>query len=324
MRLLSLGIILLSIVLAPLVVRADEGPVNDNVAAMEFMIGTWEINARYLDNDGNWQDAQGLAEIDWDLGGNAAHETLVLDMNGELVEFIIQHIYSHTTRRWDVVWADTMIDGVYSGVGNFSGDTFKIISQGVGLQFEMTLNQIDDEHLELDIAMAESFGKSYELRWQLTYTLAGEEADLTELRTSLAAEELPAVASELDWFIGEWDVLYQRYINKESIAEEVESVDTVERVLGGLGVEQHWVGEIQGEPAVAWTLNRYNYEKSHWEQMWWDSDYGGIFRTRGNCSETDCDFGAFKFEDISEDGFVWQWHSSLSTGWIMTYTRHID
>ena len=95
---------------------------------------------------------------------------------------------------------------------------------------------------------------------------------LLPLSTVLAQEdamnsELPPPPEEmqqLDWFIGEWEVI-SRFLNDEG--EWVEEHLTTEHtyILGGHVIFEHFGGPVFQMPFEAWSLCKYNPNTKKWE-----------------------------------------------------------
>lgn len=152
---------------------------------------------------------------------------------------------------------------------------------------------------------------------------------------------------QLEWFIGEWDVVSRMLTdaeNDEWIEENLRTVHSYE--LGGNMIFEHFFGPLGGEPFEAWSLRTYNPREERWEQRWVDTSPSGFADWTGNWDEEEQQFVGYAnrfrdeegnitgdvatrevFYNISEDSFSWKFEVTRDGGetwqeqWTLEYTR---
>jgi hypothetical protein len=147
---------------------------------------------------------------------------------------------------------------------------------------------------------------------------------------------------EMEWFIGEWDVVSRMLMaDGQWMEENVSSINTY--VLNGHVILENFVGPLGGEPFEAWSLRKYNPVKGKWEQRWVDTsasgfaDWTGSYADDqfiGHANRTLNEDGTIKasavrevFYNITEDSFSWKFETTEDGGetwtetWTLEYTR---
>lgn len=316
--------------LLPAAAQATDSPApgHEAIAQQEEMaglIGHWAVQSEIL-VDGEWRESEGFSTIDWHLGERGIRENFTGRLDDQIVDAYYMTVYSKTSRRWDAVWGNTLSIGLQNGIASPSGNSITVNSQrGLGAVEIIRMTDISEDSFTWQLERAAGFNEPFELVWTRQYTRVEEdEVVLDELTEGATRIPAPEETAQFDFFVGDWEVTYERLIGSEDPAETTSATDTVRYVMGGHAIEQSWSGIIQGEETVAWTLNRYNPEEELWEQMWWDSDFSGLFRTRGTCEDDACDLRPFYFTAIDENSFVWRWNASQNSAWVMHYTRAED
>lgn len=149
---------------------------------------------------------------------------------------------------------------------------------------------------------------------------------------------------QMNWFIGDWDVVSRyKQENGEWLEENVTSFNSY--IIGGNVIFEHFIGPLFNEPFEAWSLRKYNVNTEKWEQRWVDNTAGGFANWTGTWDEATQEFigyanrsfnedGTLKetavrevFFNIEEDRFQWRYEQSSDTGqtweitWTLDYTR---
>jgi hypothetical protein len=128
---------------------------------------------------------------------------------------------------------------------------------------------------------------------------------------------------EMEWFIGEWDVVSRMLMaDGQWIEENVSSINTY--VLNGHVILENFVGPLGGEPFEAWSLRKYNPVKGKWEQRWVDTSANRTLNEDGTIKAS-----AVRevFYNITEDSFSWKFETTEDGGetwtetWTLEYTR---
>ncbi len=185
-------------------------------------------------------------------------------------------------------------------------------------------------------------------RWTLLTTVAV----LLTLTTAFAQEdtmsnELPAPAAEmaqLDWFLGEWDVV-SRFLGEDGNWVEENLTTEHTAILGGHVIFEHFGGPVFLAPFEAWSLRKYNVNTGKWEQRWVDVTPGGFADWTGTWDEATRTFTGHAnrtlnedgtvmetavrevFFDITDDAFSWKYERTKDGGqtwtvtWTLDYTR---
>ncbi len=160
-------------------------------------------------------------------------------------------------------------------------------------------------------------------------------------------QQLPAAADtmqQLDWFIGQWDVLSRSLQADGTWLEETVTAEHT-YILGGHVIFEHFFGPLFGEPFEAWSLRKFNPQADQWEQRWVDTSPGGFadwtgqwdaaartftgYANRGRNADGTLSEKAARevFFDIEADRFQWQYERTADAGqtweiaWTLTYTR---
>jgi hypothetical protein len=160
----------------------------------------------------------------------------------------------------------------------------------------------------------------------------------------------PEEIHQLDWFVGEWEIV-SRYLMDEEADEWIEEsvVSTVSPIIGGFALLETFTGTFAGTPIDAISVRTFNTNLGKWEQRWldntgsvgfaeytgaWDEETGEFigYNNRAFKSEEDGGRGVENgsrevFFNIEEDRFSWRWERSTDGGetwtvlWTLEYTR---
>jgi hypothetical protein len=153
--------------------------------------------------------------------------------------------------------------------------------------------------------------------------------------------------TQMDWFIGEWDIESRMLIdpaNDQWLEESLTAVHTSE--LNGHIILEHFIGPLGGEPFEAWSIRKYNSNTERWQQRWMDTSTPFIINWGGTYDEETNEYigyGEFFldenfeiagdravreiFYDITEDSFLWRYETTEDGGetwavtWTLAYTR---
>src|SRR5579872_5928455 len=95
----------------------------------------------------------------------------------------------------------------------------------------------------------------------------------------------PAEARQLDWFIGEWDVMSRMRISTDPEKWADDSVtSTVTPILARYALMETFSGTLGGQALEGVSIRTYNTTINRWEQRWLDTtrsafaEYTGDFK----------------------------------------------
>lgn len=156
----------------------------------------------------------------------------------------------------------------------------------------------------------------------------------------------PAESSQLDWFIGEWDVFSRMRTSTEPEQWAEDTVtSTVTPILHHFALLETFVGALGGQALEGISIRTYNTAINRWEQRWLDTtrsafaEYTGDFKEGQFIGYANTSFKddsrielADKatrelFFDIAPDRFSWRLEGSRDGGqtwnvvWTLEYTR---
>jgi hypothetical protein len=156
--------------------------------------------------------------------------------------------------------------------------------------------------------------------------------------------EPPTEMTQLDWFLGRWDVVSKSKNQKGDWLEEAMGSEH-STILGGHVILEHFWGQMMGKPFEAWSLRKFNPAEDRWEQRWVDTTPGGFADWTGHWDEEAREFtgnpnrvltpeGTLMpeavrelFFDIENDRFSWKYETSEDGGrtwtlsWSLAYQR---
>jgi hypothetical protein len=176
--------------------------------------------------------------------------------------------------------------------------------------------------------------------------------DATDEPTPEATPEPYTLAEEvhqLDFFIGSWDVQSRLLMDADTDEWMEETVtSTVEPIIGGFALLEHFDGTYGGTPIQGVSLRIYNSSIGKWQQRWTDNTSPGFaaytgqfadgqfiaYADRGYSPEVEGGMDEAKqnglreiFFDIEPDRFSWRLESTSDGGetwtvvWTLEYTR---
>lgn len=162
---------------------------------------------------------------------------------------------------------------------------------------------------------------------------------------------LPEEMQQLDFFIGSWDVQSRILMDAETDEWMEETViSTVEPIIGGFALLEHFDGMYGGAPIQGVSLRTFNSSIGKWQQRWIDNTSPGFaaytgqfmdgefiaYADRGYSPEVDGGMDEAKqnglreiFFDIESDRFSWRLESTSDGGetwmtvWTLEYTRQM-
>jgi hypothetical protein len=154
----------------------------------------------------------------------------------------------------------------------------------------------------------------------------------------------PSEMSQMEWFLGKWEVTSSHRNEDGEWIEEVINADHT-TVLGGNVIFEHFGGPLFGQGFEAWSLRKYNPTTSKWEQRWVDVTPGGFADWTGAWNQEKAQFvgnpnrtldengeileeaAREVFFDIDENSFSWKYERTTDRGasweavWTLEYKR---
>lgn len=115
----------------------------------------------------------------------------------------------------------------------------------------------------------------------------------------------PAEMSQMEWFLGNWDVV-SRYLDENDawIEESIKTEHSL--ILGGNVVFELFGGPLFGKPFEAWSLRKFNPDLGKWEQRWVDTSPGGFADWTGSWHQDTATFVGNPNRSLEPDGTLAQ------------------
>lgn len=172
-------------------------------------------------------------------------------------------------------------------------------------------------------------------------------AVLLRAQEDMTAPEPPEEASQMDWFLGDWNIASRVKMSDdpEEWLEET-ATSTVSSVLGRFAIMETYTGTLGGTPIDAVSIRTYNSNLGKWEQRWLDNTSPGFAEYTGEYADGEfvgVSNRSFKpeaeggrgettgvrevFYDIEENRFSWRLETTQDNGetwepvWYLEYTR---
>jgi hypothetical protein len=306
----------------------DLPPAPEATQLLAFMVGDWDVVLRErigdgVDGEGEWEESMSAATVEWVIDGYALAESWVGEINGEASASRTFYAYNDGARRWSIARADTVWGGIFTYGGNEDGDDLLIDVQTFGApRHRFVITDMSGDSFTVQMMAPPPSGRGLQVVWERLYSRHADDEDFALMYDTLPLSDAIGV---FDFYIGEWDIAFRHQPSDDDILLETAAYASVESVLGGMAIEEHWYGQMFNENTQAYTLIIHNPNEERFETVWWDTHHYLFTTSHGDCNEQGCSLtNDIQYFDISDDSFEWNFTYSAPHDWRMIYTRRVD